>query len=341
MRILGLYQQPDHVCFRYRLQAYRPFWEKAGHEVHFRGWPRWWLFESDFFKELQNADLVIIQRRLLTSRQLLRVRQAARVLAFDFDDAVFQRDSYSPHGTECERRLRGFARMARAADFVLAGNEFLREQAQTWTEPERVHLLPTCVNPRKYPLAAHKPLKQNTQITWIGSPSTLQGLEKIGDWLEMLGQTVSGLNLKIICDRSLRLTYLPIRFCPWTKDTETQELAKADIGISWLPADTWSQGKCGLKVLQYMAAGLPVVANPVGVQAKLIRHGENGFLVETAAQWQAAIQRLAGDPELRRRMGARGRNLVEKEYHVSKGAAAWLEVLNMCPRSRAPALPPA
>jgi glycosyltransferase involved in cell wall biosynthesis len=341
MRILGLYQQPDHVCFRYRLQAYRPFWEKASHEVHFRGWPRWWLFEGEFFKELREADLVIIQRRLLTSRQLLRVRQAARVLAFDFDDAIFQHDSYSPHGPACERRLRGFARMVRAADFVLAGNEFLREQAQTWTDPERVHLLPTCVNPRKYSLSAHKPLKQSTQITWIGSPSTLQGLEKIGDWLEMLGQTVSGLNLKIICNRSLRLTYLPIRFCPWTKATETQELAKADIGISWLPADTWSQGKCGLKVLQYMAAGLPVVANPVGVQAKLIRHGENGFLVETAAQWQAAIQRLAGDPELRRRMGAKGRTLVEKEYHVSKGAAGWLEVLNMCPRSRAPALPPA
>ncbi len=39
MRILGLYQYPEHVCFRYRLRAYRPYFEQAGHDVQFRGWP--------------------------------------------------------------------------------------------------------------------------------------------------------------------------------------------------------------------------------------------------------------------------------------------------------------
>ena len=125
----------------------------------------------------------------------------------------------------------------------------------------------------------------------------------------------------MICDRSLLLEHLPIDFRSWNGATETAELADADIGINWMPADDWSEGKCGLKVLQYMAAGLPVIANPVGVQKKLVRPGETGYLVETADEWEDAVQRLASNPALRRRLGAAGRRLVETEYDVARGAA--------------------
>src|SRR5689334_1101394 len=138
MRVLGLYQHPGHVCFRYRLEAFRPHLEAAGHDVEFCGWPRWWLFEGGFFQKLRAADLVVVQRRLLPPRQLERVRQAARTLVFDFDDAVFLRDSFDRRGPGSERRLRRFARTVQAADVVVAGNDFLREQALQWTGPERV-----------------------------------------------------------------------------------------------------------------------------------------------------------------------------------------------------------
>ena len=88
-----------------------------------------------------------------------------------------------------------------------------------------------------------------------------------------------------------------------------------------------------------MAAGLPVVANPVGVQAELVRHGETGFLVNNAGEWQAAIRRLALDPCLRKRMGATARAQVKSEFHVTQGAAAWLELLKTLRRSQAAALP--
>jgi glycosyltransferase involved in cell wall biosynthesis len=133
--------------------------------------------------------------------------------------------------------------------------------------------------------------------------------------------------LKVICDRSLTLQDLPVAFCPWREASEAGDIAAADIGISWLPDDPWSRGKCGLKVLQYMAAGLPVIANPVGVQAQMVRHGETGFLAETPAEWHQAIARLAADPGLRRAMGQQGRRTLEAEYDVPVGAARWLEVL--------------
>ena len=83
----------------------------------------------------------------------------------------------------------------------------------------------------------------------------------------------------------------------------------------------------GLKVLQYMAAGLPVVANPVGVHAEMVRHGETGYLATTAEEWVAAVRRLAADPDLRRRMGRAGRERVEACYSVRAGAGRWAEVL--------------
>jgi glycosyltransferase involved in cell wall biosynthesis len=94
-----------------------------------------------------------------------------------------------------------------------------------------------------------------------------------------------------------------------------------------VPADTWSLGKCGLKVLQYMAAGLPVVANPVGVHQEMVQHGVTGYLASTPEEWHQALSLLRNNPDLRQRMGQAGRAHVESRYTIRRGARAWLEVL--------------
>jgi glycosyltransferase involved in cell wall biosynthesis len=179
------------------------------------------------------------------------------------------------------------------------------------------------VDPTRYRLAEHTA----ATLVWIGTSSTLKGLGQIRPLLNDVGRDGQGIRLKVICDRGLDLDDLPVDFVPWRERDEAEELATADIGISWLPRDSWSEGKCGLKVLQYMAAGLPVVANPVGVQREMVRHGENGFLVETAAQWREAIHRLAVDAPLRRQMGRAGRRRLEADYSLTRGAGIWHKVL--------------
>jgi glycosyltransferase involved in cell wall biosynthesis len=143
--------------------------------------------------------------------------------------------------------------------------------------------------------------------------------------------------LKLICDKFLKLDRLPVLESPWSEATEAAEIAAADIGLSWVPDDSWSRGKCGLKVLQYMAAGLPVVANPVGVQGDMVRHGETGFLAETADQWVDAVRRLAHDPDLRRRMGSAGRQRVESEFHFGAAGRGWIALLDELQRRQAAA----
>jgi glycosyltransferase involved in cell wall biosynthesis len=134
--------------------------------------------------------------------------------------------------------------------------------------------------------------------------------------------------LKLVCDRFIRPPDLPVLEVPWSESTEGAAIASADIGISWIPDDPWSRGKCGLKVLQYMAAGLPVVTNPVGVHPEIVRHGETGFLVNTTDEWVDAIRLLSRDRDLRRRMGMAGRKVVEDRYSVAAGARLWLNLID-------------
>jgi hypothetical protein len=124
-----------------------------------------------------------------------------------------------------------------------------------------------------------------------------------------------------ICDRFPDFRDLRVVPVPWSHAWESRDLAAGQIGISWLPEGPWSKGKCGLKVLQYQAARLPVVANPVGMHVDLVEPGVTGFLPRNEDEWIDAIRTLAADEELRSRMGRTARERVEAGYSV----AAWAE----------------
>jgi glycosyltransferase involved in cell wall biosynthesis len=327
VQLVALVDSLDHVCCRYRLAAFRPHLEAVGHSLVLQSLPRHWWARWALFRQLRGKN-VVLQRRLLPGWQLALLRRQVRRLIFDFDDAVFLRDSFSAQGLHNARRLRRFAATVRACDSIVAGNGFLADQAARWAGVHRVHLVPTCIDPFLYRPRNPDAAGDGLTLVWIGSSSTLQGLEAVAGLLDELGQGVPGLRLKVICDRFPTFRHLPILPCPWDAASEARELAAGEIGISWVPDDLWSRGKCGLKVLQYMAAGLPVIANPVGVHPEMIRHGETGFLVSTAEQWRSAVTRLASDAGLRRRMGQAGRRWLEARYSVASGARAWLDMLD-------------
>jgi glycosyltransferase involved in cell wall biosynthesis len=289
--------------------------------------PHSWWSRLRLGRDLRDADVVILQRKLLPLWQLRLLRRSVRCLLFDFDDAVFLRDSYAAKGMHSSRNQRRFTAVARAADIIIAGNAFLAEEAARWAGAERVRVIPTCVDPGRYPCAQNPHGGNGLDLVWVGSSSTLRGLEAARPLLEEVGRRLPGLRLKLICDRFLKLEHLPVLEYAWSETNEPEAIAAADVGVSWVPDDLWSLGKCGLKVLQYMAAGLPVVANPVGVQSDLVRDGVTGFLATTPGQWAEALGRLAHDPALRRHMGRAGRERVEKDYGVAVGAGRWLAVL--------------
>jgi len=326
VQLTALVESPDHVCCRYRLRALEPILARAGHSLRFVSLPRRWWQCWEWVQNLTGAS-VILQRRVLPNWQRPWLRRLVKNLIFDFDDAVFLRDSYHRRGIQDPPRLMRFAGLMRHSDLIVAGNSYLAEHAGRWTDPAKVSVVPTCVDPRRYPLASHRRVWPKVQLVWVGSSSTLQGLERIQPLLETIGQACPHVSLKLVCDRFLKLKHLPTVPVGWTEDGEANEIATSDIGFAWVPDDSWSRGKCGLKVLQYLAAGLPVVANPVGVHVEMVQHGVTGFLAETTREWIEAIATLAANPDLRRKMGQAGRRLVETRYSVEVGAKRWLTLL--------------
>ena len=322
MKLLALVESPDHVCCRYRIRPFASFLGDAGWSVSYQGFDRGALLRPFQLRRAQQFDAVILQRKLLPGWQLSVLRRYARHLVFDFDDAVKFRDSYDKRGLISRWRSRRFARTVCAADTVVAGNDFLADCAlRDGANVERVHVIPTCVEPRKYPIARQEAGADHLDLVWIGSASTLRGLEQSRPIWERLAKALPQLRLRVICDRFPDAFPIPVIPVAWDEQTEARELAAGQIGVSWIPDDLWSRGKCGLKVLQYQAAGLPVVANPVGAHCEMIRVEETGFLATTADEWIAAIMLLARDARRRQKMGLMARQRVEADYSVS----AWAE----------------
>lgn len=320
MRVAALVESPDHVCCRYRLRAFLEAFRLAGHHLELHALPRSWWGRATIGAPLHAADVVVLQRKLLPAWQLALLRRRARRLIFDLDDAVFMRDSFSHRSLASAARWRRFCATVRVSDAVACGNAWLADRSRL-AGARHVRIVPTCVEPAAYPLARHD--GSAVRMVWVGSSSTLQGLERARATFDAVARAVPGLRLKVVCDRFPSFDRLAVESVVWREATEAAEIASADVGIAWVPDDDWSRGKCGLKVLQYMAAGLPVVANPVGVHATMVRPGATGYLAANAAEWVAAVQRLAGDADLRRRFGAAGRQAVEQEYSVAAGARAW------------------
>ena len=334
MKVLALIEGPNCVCYRYRIEAYA--WALAARGLRLEVVPleRGALRRIGQLRAARRADLVILQRKLLPPWQLAILRRAARRLVYDVDDSLFQRNSYNRKGPTSWVRQAHFWATVYASDAVTVGNEHLKERAAAYVGPERVHVVPTCVDPKLYPMARHRRAGAAAKLVWIGQQSTLRSLGRAKRQLAAAAGRLPGLELRVICDRFPELPGVRVMPYRWSAATETTALAEADIGINWLPDDAWSRGKCGLRVLQYMAAGLPVVANPVGMNCEMVLHGRTGLLASTPAHWAAAIERLAGNPALRQEMGQAGRQLVEQRFSVAGWGPEFARLIERVARGR-------
>ena len=232
-------------------------------------------------------------------------------LVVDCDDAIFHR--YDRHCLALVRGTLGskIDAVMRRADLVIAGSLYLADRAQS-AGARRVEVVPTAVDLERYHATGPKLDAKPIVIGWIGSPKTAPYLHSV----ERLLAQMPGIFCVAIGARKDQVAGGPFVAKPWSEATEVELLRGLDIGIMPLPDEPWTRGKCGYKLIQYMACGLPVVASPVGVNSTIVRHGENGFLASTEGQWTEALARLVAQPDLRRRMGSAGRKMVESEFSL-------------------------
>lgn len=342
---------------RYRIDQYRPRLRERGIEVEMRP-----LFGPGWFRILERpagpvrtlSKAVYSLARLAARMAQVRTLRAARpdlVLveqqlfpylpawvesllwpsriptALEFDDAIYLTAGH-------EQKLQ---RLCALVDVVIVGNRFLADFARP--HARRVAVIPTTVDLRRYATArdlqrARREEADGTfRVAWIGLRYNFPFLETLAVPLARLAADGIDVELRVISSGAPRggpqWGNVRIVHRPWSEETEAEELGACDASVMPLPDSEWARGKCGLKVLQSMAAAVPVVCSPVGVNADIVSDHQNGLLADNELAWTRALMELARDLECRKRLGEAGLAAVEASYDLEKGAEKVVEAYGL------------
>jgi glycosyltransferase involved in cell wall biosynthesis len=320
-RVLAVTQLAEEACTRYRVSQYQPYLEANGYLLEACPWPRNNRDQIRLLGSVDHRDVVVVQRRLPRLPAIRELRKRARRLIFDFDDAIIYADSAQGRPWLLLDKWVRFRALVKRADAVTAGNPYLAAMASRYADTDKVFVVPTSV--RVQELQAHprncdsKPL-----LAWIGSHSTLPYLEGLRDALHEVNRQYPGICVRVIADRRPDLGDILVDWKPWSPETEISELQDAHIGLAPLPDDRWTRGKCGLRLLQYLALGIPAVASPVGTQAEIVRI-DGALGARSQEEWVSSILALIRDKPLADRYGAKGYACVKRDFNV----ASWVRMV--------------
>ncbi|MBW0007399.1 MAG: glycosyltransferase, partial [Sphingomonas sp.] len=281
-------------------------------------------------KAARSYDAILIYREAsligpaIYERLLVRT---GRPMILDFDDAIWS--PAQAHLNGLFSRLHSYGKtstICRIASAVTVGNDYLAGYARQ--RNDRVFVIPSTIELADYPEIAEPPQDGAFVVGWTGSASTLPHFETARPALEDLARQIP-LKVRVICNRppDRPITGAETEFVAWTAEDEARQVGNCHAGIMPLPDDEVSRGKCGMKALQFMATGRPVVASPVGVNSKIIRAGENGLLASSTEEFVSALMQLAADPKLRHRMGRQARKTIEQEYSAEAASRAFARVV--------------
>ena len=252
-------------------------------------------------------------------------------IVLDLDDAVFHRYDLNP-------LLRPFlggkiARVASLSRVAIAGNAYLADHLRRGAPKTDVRIIPTVVDTSLY-VPARRPAGPPV-IGWIGSPSTSAYLAPVLPALRELCESgkarlvIVGAGKGTALDPGIaEAQRFGAELRDWREETEIAEVQGFDIGIMPLPDDSWSRGKCGFKLIQYMACGLPVVASPVGVNSEIVKPEETGFLATSPAEWKHALTELVAGAELRAKLGAAARARAEADYSLQRWSWSFVRAVS-------------
>jgi glycosyltransferase involved in cell wall biosynthesis len=243
----------------------------------------------------------------------------------DFDDAWYLR--YAQHSRAMVRHSLGrkLENLARRAALVVVGSSVLGDWA-TAAGACRIIELPSCVDLDRYSVV---PLPEGPFTAgWIGTPVTEKYLALAAEPLRQLQATRGARVIAIGVSDRFSLPGVTVERAAWCEQHEAAELGRCHVGISPLSDGAWERGKCGYKLLQYMAAGRATIASPVGANASIVIHGQTGFLPESTKEWLDCLSMLAANPSLLKNLGLNGRRRVENMYSLRATSTRLIEALH-------------
>lgn len=246
-----------------------------------------------------------------------------RPIIYDIDDVI-----YLPHASSANNFVK-FLRfpqkvpaIIKLSSEVIVVTEYLKLFAEHFNK--NVTYIPPTIDTDKYCIKTSC-ADRKVCVGWTGSHSTSRYLMLLKDVLSCLSKKYD-IKIRVFGDKNFKINGLDIEAKDWSADTEVEDIQSIDIGLYPLPNTEWVMGKGGLKALQYMGMGIPVVCTRIGAVTGFIKDGINGLLADSDEEWVRKTAQLIEDAELRKKVGLAGRATVEEHFSVKVNAPKYLEI---------------
>jgi glycosyltransferase involved in cell wall biosynthesis len=304
LRVYSFFSDKDLKC-RYESGNYQMI------SLLFAYLNRIWILMS-----LKKTDILWVEKELIPWApfwlEFFFIR--GKKVIFEYDDAVYH--NYGNHRLWLVRLFYSskIKRLMKACSGVICGNKFLEKYAQK-AGAKKIWVIPTVVDLAQYPDEIHRKNKEFTFV-WIGTPYTVKFIRNI---MNPLNELTSKYDFKLrligVSERIKEASF-EIEYCNWEESTEFKLISECHVGIMPLNHTEWEKGKCGYKLIQYMACGLPVIGEGIGANIDIIDE-EFGFLAVGETEWLEAFERVLSQQKELEGMGFKARAKVEGYYSVS------------------------
>jgi glycosyltransferase involved in cell wall biosynthesis len=318
-KILCLVLSVEQPSTKYRVYQYTDFFRSRGirlvpHEIAGKRFKK----KLKLIRLAKEFDAVLLQKKLLSPELLRYLKYQNPNVCYDFDDALYARESfavkragYYPGSFLVRWKLNG---TLKNVPCVVAGNRTLADYAVRLNP--RVFVVPTPVDINRYSFV-HRKRERDFRIGWIGTSSNQFYLNRIiPEVIQFLNAFPDAYFHYMSNKDILDISHNKVYFHVWSEGREIDFFQKLSVGLMPLRDDDWSRGKCAFKALQYMSTGLPAIVSNVGMNADLIRHGENGFLVSADGEWYKYLEWFHDNSDLLLKIGQEARVTVENDYSV-------------------------
>ena len=341
---------PSGASSRYRIYQFLPYFEKEGISCVVSP-----LFDDQYFMRfnegkkqnifhlftcylrrfvilfsIKKYDLVFIQYELFPYFPFSLdswFKKSKTKYVLDFDDAIFHNYDVIKPKFISNLFKNKFKNLLINAEFVITGSPYLTEYCNTFSS--KVLEIPTVLAIDKYLINDNK-IEKDFVIGWIGSKSTSKYI------LDILPALVefSQLNICIIhligFDKSIKeINELKnVKLIDWTENTEVEEINKFSVGIMPLRDTNWENGKCGFKLIQYMALGKPTIATPLKANLKIDKNN-SGLYAITNEEWVLRLKEIFKEKEKYVEVGHQNRKVIELNYSINSVINQYLNILKI------------
>lgn len=331
MKILFLLKSAKTPSSRIRILDIIPELESRGLKCFPEFVPKNFFARMRLFGFCKEFDAVVLQKRLLKTIEFFRLRSCSKKLLFDFDDAIYFKNA-SPSSNlndyVSKTRMTMFRRIVSKSDIVVAANEILAEKAREFLNPSaKIHVIASPVKMDEIQVKESIEIKGKPVLGWIGTSVNLHYLSNLlSAFLELAKK--QDFIVRIISDKPCSINGVETEFIKWSVETQNSEIRRFDIGLMPLSPDPFSEGKAAYKLIQYLAAGVPSVCSPVGMNKDFCSEEKYALPANNPSEFCNQISRLIGDSSLRKRLSEEGRKFVLTNFDIKTIAEKYYRALS-------------